>query len=188
MENHLGHSIKTLRTDCGGEYTNNKFRNFCSTSGIVHQFTCPHTSQQNGVAERKHRHIVDMALTLISQSSLPFQYWPYAFSTAIFLINRLPSLHRLSFSPWESFFSKQPISLISSLCYSFCTTFIEIFQAERKSIMKAKLEKAVGVIIPILKIALVSVMQVFMTALAVEIHKRVIGHLVGEKKISKGEG
>uniref|UniRef100_A0A2N9FP95 Retrovirus-related Pol polyprotein from transposon TNT 1-94-like beta-barrel domain-containing protein n=1 Tax=Fagus sylvatica TaxID=28930 RepID=A0A2N9FP95_FAGSY len=61
-------------------------------------------------------------------------------------------------------------------------------RAERKSIMKAKLEKAVGVIIPILKIALVSVMQVFMTALAVEIHKRVIGHLVGEKKISKGEG
>jgi hypothetical protein len=95
MENHLGHSIKTLRTDCGGEYTNNEFRNFCSTSGIVHQFTCPHTSQQNGVAERKHRHIVDMALTLISQSSLPFQYWSYAFSTAVFLINRLPSLHRL---------------------------------------------------------------------------------------------
>ncbi len=99
MENLLGHSIKTLRTDCGGEYSNNEFRNFCSTSGIVHQFACPHTSQQNGVANRKHRHIVDMALTLISQSSIPFQYWSYAFSTTVFLINRLPSLHRHSTSP-----------------------------------------------------------------------------------------
>jgi hypothetical protein len=108
MENHLDTSIKTLRTDCGGEYTNNEFRNFCSNSSIIHQFTCPHTSQQNGVAECKHRHIVDMALTLISQSSLPFQYWSYAFSTAIFLINRLPSLHRGSYSPWETLFAKSP--------------------------------------------------------------------------------
>ena len=87
MENHLGTSIKTLRTDCGGEYTNNEFCNFCSYSGSIHQFTCPHTSQQNSIAEHKHRHIVDMTLTLISQSSLPFRYWSYAFSTAIFLIN-----------------------------------------------------------------------------------------------------
>ena len=108
MENLLGHSIKTLRTDCGGEYTNNEFRTFCSTSNILHQFTCPHTSQQNGVVERKHRHIVDMALTLISQSFLPFQYWSYAFFYRRFLINRLPSLHRHSTSPWESLFSKQP--------------------------------------------------------------------------------
>jgi hypothetical protein len=108
MENHLGTSIKTLRTDCGGEYANNDFRNFCSNSGIIHQFTCPHTSQQNGVAERKHRHIVDMSLTLMSQSSLPFCYWSYAFSTAIFLINRLPSLHRGSSSPWETLFAKSP--------------------------------------------------------------------------------
>ena len=87
MENHLGTSIKTLRTDCGGEYTNNEFCNFCSYSGSIHQFTCPHTSQQNSISEHKHRHIVDMTLTLISQSSLPFRYWSYAFSTAIFLIN-----------------------------------------------------------------------------------------------------
>jgi hypothetical protein len=108
MENHLGTSIKTLRTDCGGEYTNNEFGHFCSQSGIIHQFTCPHTSQQNGIAERKHRHIVDMSLTLISHSSLPFQYWSHAFSTAIFLINRLPSLSRGSVSPWESLFGHSP--------------------------------------------------------------------------------
>ena len=108
MENFLGQTIKILRTDCGTEYTHNEFRNFCSNNGILHQFTCPHTSQQNGVAERKHRHIVDIALTLISQSSLPFQYWSYAFSTAVFLINRLPSLTRNSLSPWENLFGNSP--------------------------------------------------------------------------------
>ncbi len=108
MENFLGKSVKVLCTDCGSEYTHNEFRNFCSTNGILHQFTCPHTSQQNGVAERKHRHIVDIALTLISQSSLPFQYWSYAFSTAVFLINRLPSINRNSLSPRENIFGNSP--------------------------------------------------------------------------------
>ena len=49
-----------------------------------------------------------MSLTLISQSSFPFQYWSYAFSIAIFLINRLPTLHRHSTSPWETLFFKAP--------------------------------------------------------------------------------
>ena len=66
MENHLGTSIKTLRTDCGGEYANNDFHNFCSNFGIIHQFTCPHMSQQNVVAERKHRHIVDIVSLKVS--------------------------------------------------------------------------------------------------------------------------
>jgi hypothetical protein len=99
MENLLGTSIKIFHIDCGGEYSKNDFQSFCSSHGILHQFTCPHTSQQNGVSERKHRHIVDMALSLISHSSLPFTYWPYAFSTAVFLINRLPSVIRNYVSP-----------------------------------------------------------------------------------------
>jgi transposase InsO family protein len=99
MENLLNTSLKIIRTDCGGEYTKGNFTSFCSNSGIVHQFSCPRTSQQNGVAERKHRHIVDLSLTLISHSSLPLTYWPYAFATLVHLINRLPSPTRLFESP-----------------------------------------------------------------------------------------
>jgi transposase InsO family protein len=79
IENLLNHKLKVLRTDCGGEYTDSSFQKYCSEHGIFHQFSCPHTPQQNGVAERKHRHIVETALFLISQSSLPLSYWPYAF-------------------------------------------------------------------------------------------------------------
>ena len=108
MENLLGSTIKIFRTDCGGEYSKHAFQSLCSSHGILHQFTCPHTSQQNGIAERKHRHIVDVALCLISHSSLPFTYWPYAFSTAVYLINRLPSIIRNYVSPWEILFGHSP--------------------------------------------------------------------------------
>jgi transposase InsO family protein len=108
MENLLSCTLKILRTDCGGEYSKHEFQNFCSSTGVLHQFTCPHTSQQNGVAERKHRHIVDKGLTLMSQASLPLHLWPYAFSTSVFLINRLPSPHRGFISPWERLFGSIP--------------------------------------------------------------------------------
>ncbi len=74
MENLLNTRVKVLRTDCGGEYTNTPFESFCSSHGILLQFSCPHSPQQNGIVERKHRHIVETALTLISESSLPLQY------------------------------------------------------------------------------------------------------------------
>lgn len=56
----------------------------------MHRVICPHTHHQNGVIERKHRHIVDTGLILLSQASLPLTYWDLAFSTAVYLINRLP--------------------------------------------------------------------------------------------------
>ena len=59
VENQLSKQIKFLRTDCGGEYTSNAFTEFCSSHGITHQFSCPHTPQQNGIVERKHRHIIE---------------------------------------------------------------------------------------------------------------------------------
>ena len=108
MENLLGITITNFRTDYGGEYSKNSFQSFCSSHGILHQFTCPHTSQHNGVSECKHRHIVDMALCLISHSSLPYTYWPYAFSTAVYLINHLPSIIRNYVSPWEILFGNSP--------------------------------------------------------------------------------
>uniref|UniRef100_A0A2N9G9X8 Integrase catalytic domain-containing protein n=1 Tax=Fagus sylvatica TaxID=28930 RepID=A0A2N9G9X8_FAGSY len=108
MENLLSCTLKILRTDCGGGYSKHEFQNFCSSTGVLHQFTCPYTSQQNGVAERKHRHIVDKGLTLMSQASLPLHLWPYAFSTSVFLINRLPSPHRGFISPWERLFGSIP--------------------------------------------------------------------------------
>ncbi|MBN8086387.1 transposase family protein, partial [Vibrio vulnificus] len=78
--------IKILQTDGGGEFTSLTFENHLSNCGIHHQLSCPHTPQQNGVAERKHRHIVETGLTLLFQANIPTKYWVDAFLTTIFLI------------------------------------------------------------------------------------------------------
>ncbi|KAG8503713.1 hypothetical protein CXB51_001715 [Gossypium anomalum] len=66
----------------GGEYR--LLSKELSRLGIQHRITCPHTSDQNGVVERKHRHLFDMGLTLLAQASLPLDFWSQAFSHAVF--------------------------------------------------------------------------------------------------------
>ena len=91
VENQLGTKIKILRTNRGGEFTSNAFKNFCLSHGLIHQFTFLHTPQQNGVAERKHRHLVECTLTMLSHFKLTTSYWSYAISTVIHIVNRLPT-------------------------------------------------------------------------------------------------
>ncbi|RVW86157.1 Retrovirus-related Pol polyprotein from transposon RE2 [Vitis vinifera] len=57
----------------------------------ISRISCPHTHQQNGVVERKHRHIVENALTLLARASMPFKYWDESFRIVVFLHNRPPS-------------------------------------------------------------------------------------------------
>jgi len=78
-----------MQADWGGEYKS--LNSFFKRVGIHHLVSCPHAHQQNGAAERKHRHIVEMGITLLAHSSMPLKFWDEAFLTAVFLINRLPS-------------------------------------------------------------------------------------------------
>lgn len=58
---------------------------------ISHFTTPPHTPQHNGSAERRHCHLVEIGLTLLHQACIQLKYWSYAFETAVYLINRLPT-------------------------------------------------------------------------------------------------
>ncbi|CAB4268994.1 unnamed protein product [Prunus armeniaca] len=71
----LDHKIRTLRCDNGGEFTNIAFQQFLIANGINQQFCYLHTPEQNGLAERKHRHIIELTRTLFAQSNLPLNYW-----------------------------------------------------------------------------------------------------------------
>jgi histone deacetylase 1/2 len=76
--------------------------------GITHHVSCPHTHQQNGSAERKHRHIVEVGLSLLAQACMPLKFWDEAFLTATYLINRTPT-RLLGFStPYTSLFNEKP--------------------------------------------------------------------------------
>ncbi|KAM2607610.1 hypothetical protein TB2_036145 [Malus domestica] len=106
IENLLSTKIVTLRSDSGGEFLSTQFSTFLRDHGISHQLSCPHTPEQNGCAERKHRHLIETARTLLVASQVPHTYWVEAFSTAIYLINRMPTA--LKCSPWESLFHRCP--------------------------------------------------------------------------------
>ena len=88
MENQTGKKVKCLRTDNGTEYTNDEFRNFCEQHGIKRHFTVRKTPQQNGVAERMKRSIVEGTRCLRLNVGLAKIFWADAVSMTCYLINR----------------------------------------------------------------------------------------------------
>jgi histone deacetylase 1/2 len=106
VEHSFNTKIKAMQTDWGGEYQ--RLNSFFSQIGIAHLFSCPHTHQQNGSAERKHQHIVEIGLALLSHASMPLKFWDEAFVTAAYLINRVPSWVINFETPLERLFSIKP--------------------------------------------------------------------------------
>lgn len=82
--------------------------NFFSSHEILCQFSCPHTLDQIGVAERKYRHIVETGLSLLVHSGLPTYYWFEAFNTVVYLINMMPIVSVPKISPYEALFHVVP--------------------------------------------------------------------------------
>ena len=71
VEKETGLQIKCLRSDGGGKYFSHEFSRFLAEQGVKRQFTCRYTPQQNGVAERKNRHIAEIAHALMSEKDMP---------------------------------------------------------------------------------------------------------------------
>ena len=90
VENLAGKKIKILRSDNGGENASNEFKAFCKGEGIKRELATPYTQQQNGIAERKNRSIVDIAKAMTHDQNLPMHLWAEASKTTIFVQNRSP--------------------------------------------------------------------------------------------------
>ncbi|KAK8951385.1 hypothetical protein KSP39_PZI003284 [Platanthera zijinensis] len=108
MEKQLDKTVKFVQTDGGGEFMSHTLQEFFLSHGISHLISCPGTPEQNGLAERKHRHIVETGLTLMAHGQTPKQFWNHAFSTAVYLINRLPTTTINGRSPFEALFGTRP--------------------------------------------------------------------------------
>jgi hypothetical protein len=120
-EKQFSTSIKQLQSDRGGEFISNHFQSFLTKHGIVHRKSCPYTSQQNGLVERKLKHILETGLTLLAHSHLSNQYWVDSFLTAVYLINRLPSPVLGNISPYSKLHQKDPdyrqLKVFGCKCY-----------------------------------------------------------------------
>ena len=115
---------KVLRTDNALEFTQKAIEELCLAHGIVHQTTCPYTSQQNGVAERKHRHLLDMVRTLLLAMRVPQYLWCDAVLTATYLVNCLPSAALGGAIPLQRLTPAADIFSLPPRVFG-CTTFVQ---------------------------------------------------------------
>jgi transposase InsO family protein len=81
VENQTGKKIKILRTDNGTEYESNEFNDYCREAGIKRETTTPYTPEQNGVAERKNRTIIEVVRAMLHDQGLPKFLWGEAANT-----------------------------------------------------------------------------------------------------------
>ena len=116
--------IKSIRTDNAPDLCAGQMKIFLLDKGIIHYRTCPATPQQNGVAERKHQHLLETARALSFQSNLPTQFWGECILTAAYLINRMPSQSLGLISPQEKLLQIKPnLSHLRSFgCLCFAST------------------------------------------------------------------
>ena len=119
VENQFNTKIKTLYSDNGEEFI--ALRSFLADQGISHLTTPLHTPEHNGLAERRHHHIVETGMSLLTHASVPIQYWTYAFAAAVYLINRMPTKTLSMDSPYLRLFRVSPnyskLHVFGCLCY-----------------------------------------------------------------------
>ncbi|GKE08028.1 ribonuclease H-like domain-containing protein [Tanacetum coccineum] len=90
IENQLNHRVKIIRSDNGTEFKNRDMLEFCGNKGIKQEYSNARTPQQNGVAERMNKTLIEAARTMLADSLLPTTFWAEAVSTACYIFNRIP--------------------------------------------------------------------------------------------------
>lgn len=122
-ENCFSINIKTFQCDGGPELTKGPIAYYLTTHGISYHISYPHTPQQNGLTERKIRHITEIDLTLLLHASLHKKFWLDAFTTSVYLINCLPTPTLLHKSPYEILYHTPPhllhLKVFGCTCFPF---------------------------------------------------------------------
>ncbi|KAG7552293.1 Integrase catalytic core [Arabidopsis thaliana x Arabidopsis arenosa] len=121
VTNQYNAKIKIFRSDNGGEYTSQAFKEHLASHGIIHQTSCPYTPQQNGVSERKNRHLMEVARSIMFHTNVPKSFWSDAVMTACYLINRTPTKILQDKSPFEVLTKTKPsldhLRVFGCVCY-----------------------------------------------------------------------
>ncbi|GKC52815.1 reverse transcriptase domain-containing protein [Tanacetum coccineum] len=108
VENLIDQRVKVIRCDNGTEFKNKEMNQFCERKGIKREFSVARTPQQNGVAERKNRTLIEAARTMLADSKLPTTFWAEAVNTACYVQNRVLVVKPHNKTPYELFLSRKP--------------------------------------------------------------------------------
>ncbi|GKB41989.1 putative ribonuclease H-like domain-containing protein [Tanacetum coccineum] len=108
VENLIDQRVKVIRCDNRTEFKNKEMNQFCERKGIKREFSVARTPQQNGVAERKNRTLIEAARTMLADSKLPTTFWAKAVNTACYVQNRVLVTKPHNKTPYELFLGRKP--------------------------------------------------------------------------------
>ncbi|GJQ95621.1 putative ribonuclease H-like domain-containing protein [Tanacetum coccineum] len=108
IENLVDHKVKVIRCDNGTEFKNKEMNQFCEMKGIMRQFSIARTPQQNRVAERRNRTLIEAARTMLADFKLPTTFWAEAVNTACYVQNRVLVVKPHNKTPYERFHGRTP--------------------------------------------------------------------------------
>nr|GFB16719.1 putative ribonuclease H-like domain-containing protein [Tanacetum cinerariifolium] len=110
IENLLSLKVKIIKCDNGTEFKNSDLNQFCGLKGIKREFSVPRTPQQNGIAERKNRTLIEAARTLLSDLLLSILFWAKTVNTACYIQNRVLVTKPHNKTPYELLHGRLPSS------------------------------------------------------------------------------
>ena len=116
VENQTGRKIKVLRSDNGTEYRNDQISYFCKKEGISRHFTVRDTPQQNGVAERMNRTLLEKVRCMLSNAGLGKQFWTEAVMYAIISLTVYHQLNEMEKHPWRYGLENLQMIMILYMC------------------------------------------------------------------------
>ncbi|GJU57067.1 putative ribonuclease H-like domain-containing protein [Tanacetum coccineum] len=108
VENLIDQKVKVIRCDNGTEFKNKEMNQFCKRKCIKREFSVARTPQQNRVAERKNRTLIEDARIMLANSKLPTTFWAEAVSTACYVQNRVLVTKPHNKTPYELFLGRNP--------------------------------------------------------------------------------
>ncbi len=132
VENEIGHKIKVLRSDNGREFVSKKFDAFLAECGIQRQTSAPYSPQQNSVAKRANRTIMECARSMILAQGLELEFWGEAVNTAVYIKNRCPTKAIDSNTPQEAWSGRKPN--VSHLRVFGCKAFAHVPDEKRNKL------------------------------------------------------
>ncbi|GKB99888.1 putative ribonuclease H-like domain-containing protein [Tanacetum coccineum] len=109
IENQLDYEVKVIRSDNGTEFKNSVMNQFCKMKGIKREFSIARTPQQDGVAERRNRKLIEAARTMLVDSKLPTTFWAEAVNTACYVLNRVLVIKPHTKTPYELIHERTPL-------------------------------------------------------------------------------
>ena len=127
-----GFKIKLLKSDNGGEYVSEEFKNYCTHEKIIQRFTSPHTPESNSISERYNRVLGEKCRAMLIGANLPLSLWAECMKTATYITNRVISPTHRCKTPYELIYGAKPD--VSNLRAFGCIAYYYNFDVNRKKL------------------------------------------------------